>query len=237
MLVLREEHDVRGACEHEFDGLVRDEWIPALAAGDEARLAFYTRLAHGAGEAYRLVTYTIVPDAASWGRLMDRVHGGDLKSLAGRLDELRHAVDGTLLTPLPWSKLQSIDLDAIPVSREPATDLSLFMEDTVYPHSGKLDEYIEVAGKVYAGDYDEMFPDVPRLLDIEAGFRTAHGSGRRGQIVLWQRVLLPDGLLNLLRTEIPEEFNKPGKWMIDALQYRDQWRSRLLRTVSWSPLS
>jgi hypothetical protein len=235
MLVMREEHHVRGAAEHDFDSLVRDEWIPALAAGDDARLAYYTRLAHGAGEAYRIVTYTYARDAAAWGRLMHRVHTGDLCSLAARLDQMRTDVEGTLLVPLPWSKLQSVDLEAIPVAHDPAP-LTLFMEDTVFPHPGKLDPYIEAAGAQYAGDYDEMFPDVPRLLDIEAGFRTAHASGTRAQIVLMQRVLLEDGLLDLLRTEIPEEFNKPGKWMMDALQYRDRWRSRLLRTASWSPL-
>ena len=26
-------------------------------------------------------------------------------------------------------------------------------------------------------------------------------------------------------------------WMRDALEYRDQWRSKLLRTASWSPRS
>ena len=53
--------------------------------------------------------------------------------------------------------------------------------------------------------------------------------------MLWQRVLLYDGLTGLLTTEIPDEFREPGKWMLDALTLRDQWHSRLVRTVSWSP--
>jgi hypothetical protein len=29
----------------------------------------------------------------------------------------------------------------------------------------------------------------------------------------------------------------PGTWMHDALEVRDQWVSRLLRTSAWSPLA
>ena len=53
--------------------------------------------------------------------------------------------------------------------------------------------------------------------------------------MLWQKVLRPEGLLNLLMTEIPKSYRQPGRWMLDALSLRDQWQSRLLRTSSWSP--
>jgi len=36
---------------------------------------------------------------------------------------------------------------------------------------------------------------------------------------------------------LPPEHRKPGGYMVDALKYRDQWQSRLLRTTAWSPLS
>ncbi len=45
MLLIREEHAVRGEAEDEFDATVRDEWLPALGKTDEARLLYYTRLA------------------------------------------------------------------------------------------------------------------------------------------------------------------------------------------------
>jgi hypothetical protein len=32
------------------------------------------------------------------------------------------------------------------------------------------------------------------------------------------------------------EMRRPGTWMHEALQLRDQWESKLLRTSSWSPL-
>jgi hypothetical protein len=235
MLVIREEHSVRGSAEEEFDQVLRDEWIPGLARGSDARVGHVARLAHGGGEAYRMVTYSFARDAAAWGRLAERIHAGDLRRPAARLDALRHEVETKLLTPLPWSRLQSLELEKIPADARDRP-LAIFMEDTVHPFPGKLDEYIERSGAEYAGGYSRSFPDVPRLLEIEAAYRTAFGGGRRAEIVLWQRVLLQEGLLHLLTSELPEEFRKPGRWMVDALALRDSWRSRLLRTVSWSPL-
>ena len=54
--------------------------------------------------------------------------------------------------------------------------------------------------------------------------------------MLWQKVLDHGRLADLLAREVPPEFRQPGTWMIDALRVRDDWESRLLRTVRWSPL-
>jgi hypothetical protein len=236
MLVIREEHTLRGTDEEAFDAALRDEWIPGVARGSDARVAFVARLAHGAGEAYRMVTYSFARDAAAWGRLADRIHAGDLKRAAARLDDLRYSVDTKLLTPMPWSRTQTVDLEKIPPSAR-NQPLTLYMEDTVHPFPGKLDEYIERSGAQYSTEYSKSFPGVPKLLEIDVAMRTTFGGGARAEIVLWQRVLLEDGLLHLLTSELPEEFRKPGRWMVDALALRDSWRSRLLRTVSWSPLA
>jgi hypothetical protein len=45
-----------------------------------------------------------------------------------------------------------------------------------------------------------------------------------------------DGGMPMLTTDIPLEHRGPGTYMFDALKYRDQWESRLLRTSAWSPL-
>ena len=74
-----------------------------------------------------------------------------------------------------------------------------------------------------------------QLLEIQAAYRTAYGSHRRREIVLWQKVIQPKGLIGLFTREIPKEYKTPGRWMLDALEIRDQWHSRLLRTSSWSP--
>ena len=54
--------------------------------------------------------------------------------------------------------------------------------------------------------------------------------------MLWQKIVKPAALLGLLTSEIPPEHRGPGTYMHDALAYRDQWESRLLRTSPWSPL-
>jgi hypothetical protein len=74
------------------------------------------------------------------------------------------------------------------------------------------------------------------ILRVEAAFRTAFGSGRRREVVLWQRIVQPKALVPLLTREVPERLRAPGSWMHDALALRDQWESRLLRALPWSPL-
>ena len=41
-----------------FEDLYRDEWMPALAEGDDARLVWYLNHAMGSGPAYQVVTVT-----------------------------------------------------------------------------------------------------------------------------------------------------------------------------------
>jgi hypothetical protein len=231
MLFMHEVHKVRGRAEVAFEAAFREGWMPSLAAGDEARLLWYTNHAHGSGPAYTVVTVTAVRDGAAWERLARRVQKGDLQQWMRDLDELRHDVEAKLLVALPWSPLQDVDLDEVPVdARE--HELTLYMEDTMWPYEDKLLEYIDRCGEVYSKSLDRPTP----MLTIEAAFQPALGSHLRREVALMQRIQQPDALLHLLRTEIPPEYRAPGTWMHDALDLRDQWTSRLLRTSSWSPL-
>ena len=240
MLFLREEHEIAGAREREFESVYRDAWLRALAATPGARLLFYLRHVHGTGPSYRVVTWTALRDGAAWQQLAERVDGGDLHALAQELDALRHDVTSKLLHPLPWSPLREVDLAQVPTSapQRPAEQpLSLFMEDTVHPREGLLETYVEKAGSHYAEEMRQNAAAGRALLRIEASFRPVFGSHRRREILLWQRVLEPRGLVPLLTREVPDAYLQPGKWMHDALSLRDQWQSRLLRTVAWSPLT
>jgi hypothetical protein len=202
-----------------------------LGAGDDARLLWYANHAHGSGPAYTVVTVTVVRDGAAWERLALRIQKGDLRQWMRDLDELRHDVDAKLLVPLEWSPLKDVDFDDVPTNgRE--HELTLYMEDTMWPYPNKFGEYIDRCGEVYSKSLDRPNP----LLTIEAAFQPALGSQRRREVSLMQRVQDPQALLRLLQTEIPPEYRGPGTWMHDALDLRDQWTSRLLRTSSWSPL-
>ena len=56
MLFLHEVHEVIGKREDEFEAAFRDEWLPTLAATDDARLLYFLHHAHGTGVSYNVVT-------------------------------------------------------------------------------------------------------------------------------------------------------------------------------------
>lgn len=236
MLWLHEVHRVRGDREDEFEAAFRDGWLPALAATDDARLCYFLHLAHGSGRAYTVVTITAVRDGAAWERVARAVQDGELGAWARDVDRLRHGVTAKVLVPVPWAADRLPALDALPT--EPGDhDLTLFMEDTAWPHEGMLADYLEAARAQYAPSLEEGRHGGRSMLRLEAVLQTAWGGGRWSEVVLWQRVTDHDRLLALLRTEIPAEHRAPGTWMHDALAVRDDWESRLLRTTRWSPLS
>jgi hypothetical protein len=228
-LFVHETHHVRGTSEEDFEAAYRDRWMPALATGDDARLLWYCHHAHGSGPAYNVVTITGVRDGAAWDRLARRVQDGDLAAWAAEVDGMRHSLASKIMVPTPWSPMQEVDLDAVPTEPQ-EHELSLYMEDTGWPHRNDLDAYIDLAGRAYAPLLEHS-----TLLRMEASFRPAFGTHRRAEMVLMQKVLDYAGLAALLTTETRPEFRKPGTWMHDALEVRDQWESRLLRTTAWSP--
>ncbi|WP_232327327.1 hypothetical protein [Mycobacterium sherrisii] len=228
---MHELHTVRGRKEDEFEAAFRDAWMPLLGRGDDARLLWYANQAHGSGPAYTVVTVTAVRDGAAWERLNLRVQKGDLQDWLHHVDELRHEVDAKLLMPLPWSPLHDVALHEIPVDgRE--HEMTLYMEDTMWPYEDKFNEYIVRCGEVYAKSLEAP----SSMLSMHAAFQPALGSHVRREVILMQRISRPDALLDLLRSHIPAEYRAPGTWMYDALDLRDQWTSRLLRTSEWSPL-
>ena len=51
--------------------------------------------------------------------------------------------------PLPWSPLGQLQFDEVPVDgRE--HEMTLYMEDTMWPYEDKFEEYIVRCGEVYA---------------------------------------------------------------------------------------
>jgi len=180
-----------------------------------------------------VTTITAVADGAAWERLARSMQFGELHEWTTQVDRCRHEVRAKLLLPVPWSPLNELDLRELPTG--PADHApTLFMEDTGWPHVA-LDDYLAF----WEREYLPMLHRAPvelRLLEIQACWVPALGAGRRPEATLWQRVHDLDRLQGLLTTELPPERKAPGTYMAEALKYRDQWESRLLRTASWSPL-
>ena len=236
MLFLHETHKVVGAREAEFEAAYRDGWMPTLAKDDGARLLWYTNHAHGSGLSYNVVTITGIVDGAAWEGLDRRTRTGDLKPWMRELDHLRHEVTGKILLPVNWSPLQAVDLATVPTDGATHSP-SLFMEDTGWPYA-PLDDYIRMWDEIYYRMLSKAPPGM-RILDIQACFQVAHGSYRRREAMLWQKIDDSNNyaaLVRLLTTETSPEHRVPGSYMVEALKYRDQWESRLLRTSNWSPL-
>lgn len=231
MLFLHEVHRMLGQREKEFEAAYQS-WMAALADDEGTRLLWFLHHAHGSGPSYQAVTITGLADGGAWERLAQRVHRGDLRPWAREVDGYRHDVQGRLLMPLSFSPF-AVDLADVPTDGR-RHETTLYMEDTMWPKRGKVDEYVAAAGAIYskmlgAGDREV-------LLRIEAAFQTMPGAGRHPEVTLLQKVCSMPRLVHLLTHDMPAEMARPGSWMHDALQYRDQWQSKLLRTAPWSPL-
>jgi hypothetical protein len=234
MLFMHETHKVMGRHAALFEELYRTEWMGALAESSDARLVWYLNHAMGSGPAYQVVTITAVTDGAAWESLGQRMLVGDLSDLMARLDGCRYEVDGKVLAPVYWSALQELDLSTVPTDGD-EHELSVYMQDTGWPDA-PLDDYIQL----WDHDYWEIMRQIPpekKLLDIQACFQVAHGSGIRPEAILMQKIMNFSTLGNLLtRHEDHDPTTWPGTYMAKGLELRDQWQSKLLRTSAWSPL-
>jgi hypothetical protein len=237
LLFVHETHRVAGRDADAFEAQMRDGWAATLARSTDARLLWYLEQAHGTGPSYTVVTVTAVATPDALADLDARQRRGDLAAWALDVDRLRHAAEAKVLVPVPWSPLVAVDLASIPAAApDRGPDLPLFMEDTAWPHPGRLGEYLERASTLYVQTLERAREHGRDLLELVAAFTPMHGAGRHPEVVLWQRVRRPELLLPLLRREVPEVHRGPGTWMREALDVRDRWESRLLRVATWSPV-
>jgi hypothetical protein len=232
LLLLHELHTVAGRHEDDFETAFRDGWMPQVATDSGARLLYYLKLAHGTGRAYHVVTITVLRDGGAYERLVQRVQRGDLRAWAADVDRFRHEVEGKVLVPVEWSPMRDVDFASVPTDGR-THESALYMEDSAWPYETKLDTYLEAARTHYAPSLEQRTER--SLLTLLAVFQAALGAPRRREVVLWQRVDFPERLPALFTRELPPHVKGPGTWMHDALEVRDDWQSRLLRTAEWSP--
>ena len=228
MIYLHEIHEVQGGRMEEFGDAVRTQWRPLVEEGGRARLLWFWELTHGTGPSYQAVSITAVRDWATWGELVARA-GADPRFVAWqqRVWTLRREVTSKILLPTPWSPLADVDLAAAPAA--PAGDTpGLYLHDTGWPFTGKLDEYVAALGSVF-------YPQTrnARMISVAACWTVAPGTGRHHEVVLLQRIENWE-LFSRLLTQ-GEQGAQRGGWMVEGLRYRDRWESKLLRCARWSP--
>ena len=202
----------------------------------DARLLYFLHHAHGSGPSYQVVTITAIRDGAAWERLAQRVAGGDLAAWARELDELRHDVTREAAGAAPVVAAARGRSRRRAGGRRRARARPLFMEDTVWPFEGRLEEYVQRSGTHYAAEMARAGAGRPVLAARRGGlpYRPSGAIGA-ARSCSGRRWCSPGLLKALLTREVPPEYKRPGTWMHDALELRDRWQSKLLRTARWSP--
>ena len=247
MPFLHETHHVRPSEAAAFEAVFRREWLSRLADGGDARVLWYTEQALPGGPPNHVVTITAVRDGAAWERLVVAIHEGELAIAWRSVGASRESVTTKVLLPTYWSPFVSVDFASVPrddAEHEP----TFYLEDTMWPHDGKLLDYVDAAGSVYVERGPKLLdPAHTRdwradtaaveegLIKIEAAFQPALGSHRRKEVMLWQPIYNLERLQWFLVNELPPEDEEEDSWMQYALRVRDRYQSRLLRTAAWSP--
>ena len=139
---------------------------------------------------------------------------------------MRHAHEGKIVRPVPWSPLQEIDFDSVPVNGETHKN-SLFMEDTAWPFKGGLQAYLAKAGTLYDHTLSSQKEEGIGMIELEAAFQPVLGTHQTTEVILWQRVVNTKAVMWMLGHDLPPEASAPGTWLHDALEVRDRWESRL----------
>jgi hypothetical protein len=232
VLFIHEVHEVAGQAGAAFEELLRARWAPALARDDEARLAWCARSMPGAVSFPELITLTALPDGAALERFGTRMRRGDLRDAAAELDTHRVRVTRRIVSQLDFSPLE-IDLGALPPHPEPyRAQGELYVHDFVPPRLGMQREYEAKMGEVFV-----FLRDLKELgTPIWAGFETVAGGGTVPESLMYTHVANAEAAVRMLTLELPREAVVPGMWMYDGLKLRDTWTSRLLRSVTWSPI-
>jgi hypothetical protein len=219
LLFVHDVHAVMGERELEFEDALRDEYAAAVA-DDDARLLWYLNSTHGAGEAYKVVTFTAVRDGSVWERLVERLRRGDLSAWAGRAEAMRYGLTSSLLVAAPWSPLADLELDSVPI--EPQNHaLGVYREDTL--HGPGVD--------AVKGPGDQSDDDA--VMTCVAAFRPALDA--TGALRILYRLADQQGWSAAFGTDAGWE-DWPGS-LTPTLPDGVRGSSRILRTSSWSPWS
>jgi hypothetical protein len=232
VLFVHEIHSVPGRTGDAFEALLRERWAPALAREDGSRLVWCVRSMPGSVSYPELITLTAVADGEALERLGARMRTGDLRADVAALDAGRAQVTRRIVAQLVFSPL-NIDLDAIPAVPEPVDGPSaMYIHDFVLPRLGMQREYEIAMREVFM----KMLETEGTGIGMWGGFETVAGGGPAPESLMVSHIGNPETGTRLLSSEVPRAAVKPGAWILDGLKLRDTWVSRLVRTVSWSPI-
>lgn len=231
LLYVHEIHSFRGDTGRDLEALLRDRWSPALARQDEVRLVWCVKSMQASVSYPELITMTAVAGAPALERLAARIREGDLQEEKATLDHARTAVTTRILKNMNFSplKVDMAEIAAVPVDNARS---EMYIHDTVPPRPGMQRRYEAAMGDFYM-----------KTIEVEgmvirnwAGLETVPGGGTVPENLMITHIGTAKAGADLLHLEIPRAAFEPGQWMHEALQLRDTWTSRLVRTLPWSPI-
>ncbi len=213
-----------------LEARLRDDWLPAVARGGDARLAWVASAMDLAVRADEVCAITVLRDDAALARFGERVRTGDLASLAAEVAGETTSMEVRLLAPLRYNPF-TFELDAIPAEPVVAPTTS-YMHDFVPPVIGQNRGYEDLMEARYMALSDQELSNVV----LRGAFETVAGGGPMPEHFNLSEIRSTDGLIQLLAHEIPKEYKAMGTWMWEALGVRDRWTTRLVRSAAWSPV-
>ena len=235
MLLLHEVHTVAGRHEDEFEAAFRDGWMPTLGRDDDARLLYFLKLAHGTGRAYHLVTITALRDGAAYERLASACNAATCAVGLPTSTCSATRWPGKLLLPVDWSPMQDLDLTTVPADgRE--HDAALYMEDSAWPLRRRARPLPREGAHALRARASSSAPR-DRCSRCSACSRPRWARPGGAKSCCGNASTSPTGCPGLFTRELPAHVKGPGTWMHDALEVRDDWESRLLRSTTWSPFN
>jgi hypothetical protein len=214
----------------EIDARLRDDWLPAVARDDGARLAWVASSMDCGTYADEICTFTVLRDPAALARHGERVRTGDLSGLAVQLADSVVKQELRLMKPLRYNPF-TVNIDDIPTAPVDAPTVS-YMHDFVPPCLGQNRGYEDMMEQRYMALSEKELSGVV----LYGAFETAAGAGPMPEHFNLSKIRSTDALIQLLAHEIPKEYKAMGSWMWEALGVRDRWTTRLVRCASWSPV-
>lgn len=217
---------IKGGTLQDYVKARKELWLPHIQEDADMRLVGFWQTAHGGGLSYEMILLTALPDAAEYGKVLKRGRENPaLREWRRVAAEYQKTVVSKLMLPASWSRMDADWEGELALS----TGKRLFLHDTGWPYPGRLDEYVEALWRDW-GQYSEK-AGINRLVGC---LYNAPGTGPQNEVAILQAFPGWEGWLQMKTPGVQH----PGafEWMQKGLTYRDDWQSRILQPVEWSPL-
>jgi hypothetical protein len=119
VLLIQDVHIVIGREEVPFDDLYQSGFAPRLAADPGTRFLGFFWAPHGGGEGYEAVTLTAAADIDAVARHQERLATGDLADMWLELEAKQRQLQSSLHVLADWSPLASDGLDGFEIGDHP----------------------------------------------------------------------------------------------------------------------